>query len=402
MPKSVKIYLLLAILLALFLIGLSKNKTNDFKIAKPEKETSSLINQVTENQEDEKPLTEESSLPITNQTEQSTSFDSVLNRNLKIFASIPYWDQEQATKSFKENVELIDFISLFWYQLKADGTIAKYSYAKEDQSIIDFAHHHQVKVLALIANLPEERGLDWDWQRVDLVIADSESRKKHIDKIISLIENKNFDGINIDYESLKEEQENDFSQFIAELANRLHQDKKILMVALHPRQTDDHSHGQNWLELSHSVDQLAFMTYDQHWEKSEPGPIASIDWVERILQFAISLGVPREKIFMGIPLYGYDWQKYQNGTYSQGKGLEYEEVVNIIKKYGVNPQFDEKAASAYLEYSRGLENHIVWFENSESFVKKLELARKLDVEGIALWRLGREDEQIWPALEKAD
>lgn len=331
-----------------------------------------------------------------------TAFQPVVfeepSRGLQVFGSIPYWDQERAFESFRNNVEAIDFVSLFWYYLTADGKIAKYEYAKEDQRILDFAKAHNVKVLALVSNLPEGEGLDWDWKRVDGVIADPEQRARHIGDIVVLVEQKGFDGINIDYEDLQDTQTDDFSLFMKELGSALHEQGKILKVALHPRENNDHTHGQDWVAISQSADQLTFMTYDEHSQSGEPGPVASINWVRRTIEFALSLGVPKEKIFVGIPLYGYDWATRKDGSFDTAKVLEYEDVASIMEVFGARLQFDEKSASPYLEYTVG-KKHIVWFENKKSFAAKLELARELGVGGIAFWRLGGENPAVWQTLQ---
>lgn len=331
---------------------------------------------------------------------QPVVFEEPSAAGLQVLASIPYWAQARAFESFKNNVEAIDFVSLFWYYLTADGKIAKYQYAKEEKQILDFAKARDVKVLALVSNLPEGGGLDWDWKRVDGVIADPEKRKQHIADIVALLESKNFDGINIDYENLQDEQTDNFSAFMKELGSALHEQGKILKVALQRRENNDHTYGQDWIAVSQAADQLTFMTYDEHRQEGEPGPVASINWVRRTIEFALSLGVPKEKIVVGIPLYGYDWAMRKDGSFDTAKVLEYEDVANIMKVFEARPQFDEKSASPYLEYTVG-KKHIVWFENEKSFAAKLELAKELGVGGIAFWRLGGEDPAVWEALGNA-
>lgn len=329
---------------------------------------------------------------------QPVAFEESSAVGLQVFGSIPYWDQERSFASFQKNVEAIDFISLFWYYLTADGQIAKYQYAKEDQRILDFAKARNVKVLALVSNLPEGGGSDWDWKRVDGVIADPEKRKQHIADILALLESKNFDGVDIDYEDLQDTQTDGFSLFMKELGSALHEEGKILKVALHRRENNGHTYGQDWVAISQAADQLMLMTYDEHSESGEPGPVASIGWVRRTIEFALSLGVPKEKIFGGIPLYGYDWAMRKDGSFDTAKVLEYEDVVNIMEVFEAQPQFDEESASPYLKYSVG-KNHIVWFENEKSFAAKLELAQELGVAGIAFWRLGGEDPAVWRTLQ---
>ena len=51
---------------------------------------------------------------------------------------------------------------------------------------------------------------------------------------------------------------------------------------------------------------MFIMAYDFHHAGSEPGPVAPITDVRRTVEFAIRY-VPRRKIIIGVPLYGYDW-----------------------------------------------------------------------------------------------
>src|SRR3990167_8296425 len=146
----------------------------------------------------------------------------------KVIGWIPYWDQTSATNSFKKNASKIDYVSVFWYRIDENGNLGSYKGAVEDKSIIEFAHKNGVLVLALVANLNETGDGTWDFQRVDKVISTKQARSKHIKDLIELVEKNNFDGIDIDYESLKTSQKEDFAQFIKELSEQLHLRNKIL------------------------------------------------------------------------------------------------------------------------------------------------------------------------------
>ncbi len=314
---------------------------------------------------------------------------------LKIFGSIPYWDQPRAVAMFKKHVELFDFISVFWYRLDAQGNIVKYDYAKEDASLITFAHENDVKVLALIANLPEDD--DWDPDLVERVIQSEVSRTAHINDILMLIEKGNFDGVNIDYEFLRDRQKDDFTLFIEELGTALRAEGKLLAVAIHAQTEGGETRGQDIPALQKHVDILSFMTYDEHWETGEPGPPASLPWVRKVLEHARSLGVDMQKIFMGIPLYGYDWPKEGDG-WGRATGREYEDIVKIANTYDADVLFDEVAQTPYFFYRKDDVNREVWFENVESFTPRLSLAEEFGVAGVMFWRQGREDERIYEVL----
>lgn len=322
--------------------------------------------------------------------------------NRKALGWIPFWDQERAFSSFQKNSAAFSHISLFWYLLRSDGSVKKYIYAVENKNIIKYAHSRNVKVLALVANLPDEdEGGDWDSSRVDKVIGNSTARKKHIAELVSLSKKHGFDGINIDYEAMKSYQKENFTLFIKELASTLHENGKILAVALHPKNSEENpeysngSQAQDWKELGKYADQLHVMTYGENWNTSSAGPIASIPWVKSILIYAGKL-IPKEKLFAGIPLYGYDWSNTPKAN-----GLTYQEVQKLIRKHNPKVLFDKNSQSKHFGYrdNNGV-SHTVWFEDKDTIQAKLRLIDNLGLSKTAFWRLGGEDPRVWTTLRK--
>lgn len=55
------------------------------------------------------------------------------------------------------------------------------------------------------------------------------------------------------------------------------------------------------------ADFVTLMTYEWGWAGGPPLAIAPINEVQRVLNYAITV-IPRNKILMGIPLYGRDWK----------------------------------------------------------------------------------------------
>jgi len=322
--------------------------------------------------------------------------------NKVVLGWIPFWDQTAAVASFKKNTSVIDYISLFWYGLRPDGSIRKYIYAVEDTSLIKYAHSKKVKVLALIANLPDEddRG-DWDSERVDLVISSSSARIKHIADLVSLAKKKGFDGINIDYEALKGYQKDDFTAFIKELSIALHKNNKLLAVALHPKvgegdpEYSNGSQAQDYAQLAKYADQLHLMTYEEHWESSDPGPIASVNWVKSVLSYAKTM-IPTDKLFAGVPLYGYDWPEGDSA-----EGLTYQAIQSLIKTYKPKIVWDATTQANHFTYTVGSNTHRVWYEDNASFTAKLTVFKGLGINSFAFWRLGREDSRVWTTLHNS-
>lgn len=316
--------------------------------------------------------------------------------SFKIRAAIPYWDQENAFSSLKNNAELIDYISVFWYYLDSNGEIKKYRYASEDTSIISFAKKNGIKISAVITNLPEEG--TWDSKRVKNVIEDIDKRARHIEEIRQLLIEQNFDGVTIDYESVESSQRGNFSNFVEKLSEVLHREGKYIEVALHPKKgeaSDRRYDFQDWERLSKSADRIYIMAYDEHENESEPGPVAGFPWVSSIVSYARSQNLQLNKIFLGIPLDGYDWN---TDSEEKARGLTFKDVEKLMIDSQIShADFDENLASPHFHYG---DSHEVWFENARSITEKIKLAKDAGFSGVTFWRLGGEDPKVWDEVEK--
>lgn len=322
--------------------------------------------------------------------------------DLKIKVNLPYWDQKRAFKTVKSRPEIFNELSFFWYYLNSQGNIITYKYAKEDESIIQFAKEHGISAMAVVTNLPENQGVSWDSERVEKLLSEASLRDNHVRAIVNKVEEMGFDGASIDYEEVDPEQREKFSGFIKELADALHSKDKILGLSLHPKfgeNIDSRYAFQNWRELCKYADRLYIMAYGEHWDEGEPGPIASINWVLKIIHYTKSLDVPMSKFYLGIPLYGYDWHVESGDT---AKGLTHSEVLQLIKEYQAEVLWDEISKSPHFSYRENGHIHEVWFENKQSVFEKINLALEHDFAGVAFWRLGGEDDSIWERLNNFD
>jgi spore germination protein len=336
-----------------------------------------------------------------------------VGKECAVVASLPYWAHDRALESFKENINLIDHLSVFWYHMDPEGNINTYLKARESPELIDLAHQHGVKVFALIANLPDdERGPagDWDAARVGRVIRSEARRAAHIADLIELTRRMRFDGILIDYEALPCEYRGAFTDFIKELGDALHDEDKLLAVAIHPKtcegdpKENNGSRAQDWDALHRYADQLHFMIYSQHTAATRPGPVASLEWVERVLRYALEeRQVPRAKLYMGVPLYAEAWRESEPDAYRGLKvDLTFADVQQRKREHEGVEMWSAQHHSPYMEFhdGEGIKN-IIWFENQQSSQRKLALAADLGVCNIFLWRLGGEDPGIWQLLRDA-
>ncbi len=209
-----------------------------------------------------------------------------------------------------------------------------------------------------------------------------------------MVEEENYDGIDLDYEGLKPEIKDQFTSFIQKLAENLHSKDKILSVTVQAKKNDNDDWrgpgAMDYDELGKVVDQLRVMAYDYSRLDTGPGAIAPINWFQDVLEYT-KKHIPQDKIIAGIPTYGYKWC-LEDKLNCEKKGLVYEGVANIISQYGVTPEWNGNNKAPWFLYIDESENkYAVNYENHESLKAKLEVVQKEEIGGISIWRLGSED-----------
>lgn len=283
------------------------------------------------------------------------------------------------------NAGLIREVNFFWYELGGDGQIVG---GVKSRAALDKARELGLRVVPSIVN----RGFSRD--AVLAAIGAPEERRAHIDAIVDLVRTNDYDGIDIDYESLNAEDREIFTLFIEELSAALHAEGKLLSIAVHAK-TDDAGTwngpaAQDWPRLGAAVDAFKIMTYDYHYGTSEAGPIAPVAWIDEVLAYAATV-VPPAKTYAGIHFYGYEW------VGASGTGIEWREAEKTVRQQDVTPQRDE-SGEAWFTYDDG--RFTVYYADAENLRVKLAAieAAHPDIAGIAIWRLGGEDPENWDAI----
>jgi spore germination protein len=337
----------------------------------------------------------------------STAMSSAPQKTpVRVITWIPYWDQNSAAESMRAHADQIDLVSFFWYVFTEDGMIRPYMYAEEDWTLVQEAHSLGMRVHALIANLPDENeGGDWDNDRVERMLNDESLRESHIEDIITLIEQKGFDGIDIDYEALEGRNRATFSAFIEELGAELHAHGKTLGIALHPKTSetntmeDNGSHAQDWPILAEHADYLYLMLFGEHYSGSDSGPLASLPWFTRVLEYAVEeLHVPPTKIVAEIALSGQRWNRQGDRWRGANAEMTLRDAEALRQEQAAPLEWDSDSQSPSFSFVNNNTESVVWFENDGSLAEKLTLLRRMGITRIGLWRLGGETEEIWQRI----
>lgn len=231
-----------------------------------------------------------------------------------------------------------------------------------------------------------------------------------------------FAGINIDIElagSATPQLRESMSEFMARL--RQHLDRKYSKVGL---SVDVYASAakntQLWdiPALAPSVDYFIIMAYDFHRRTSpQAGPVAPLfggrelwdsDINQHLQDFVAQ--VPSEKLLLGVPFYGYEWQTTSRDAQSHtfpdsGSTASFERVLKLLERRDelkVEEHWNDDALSPYLSYVEDGEIFVIYYENSRSLSYKLDYVNQLDLGGIAIWALGYEanSRELWDVVER--
>lgn len=284
--------------------------------------------------------------------------------------------------SLTRNSRNIDMVSPFWYTVTTNGSVTTKFDGYQAQTH-SFIRKQGQQIIPLINNDKTN----------SIMFTDPNIRKKAVNNIVALVQRYNFDGVNIDFEFIPKWSRDDFTAFIRELSQRLHPLGKQLHVSVFPKigVPEDINGAYDYGALANYADRIVMMAYDNHWSSGPSGPIAPLDWVEENIQFALRY-IPANKLLLGIANYGYDWPT--NG----GKGTDIAEkkAVELAKRKGARVLWDSKGQVPYFYYTanNGVK-HTVYFESSYSLEYKLQLVNKYNLQGIAIWRIGNEEDRFW-------
>ena len=213
-------------------------------------------------------------------------------------------------------------------------------------------------------------------------------RQKLLDDIIML--SKDFDGVQIDFEALNFEDKEPYMSFLKELRGRLPQDKTF-SVAVPARWWTDRN-PFDYTAIAKIADRVIVMAYDEHWRTGEAGPIASLPWCTKVLDYAQG-HIPPEKLVMGVPLYGRAWQ-----VETLARALKYPQTTDLCQEKECSMKLAE-GGSPYFEYTDTV--HIaVHFEDMQSLTSKIDVYSQKNIRSIAFWRVGQEPKGVWGVIHK--
>lgn len=227
------------------------------------------------------------------------------------------------------------------------------------------------------------------------VLSSTTKRQKLVDNIMKEALTLGVDGINVDFEGLKEECGIHYVQFLRELSVRCRTNKMVLSV---DNYVPFHFNDYYRLDIQGQiVDYVIIMGYDEHWHGSKnPGSVASIDYVSNGLDKTLE-EVPAEKVINAIPFYTIQWRT--DGGNVTDEYLTLKNTPDFLQRVGMQKVWDETTCQNYIEWKEGSVTYQVWLEDEESISVKLNVMSAKNIAGVAVWKLGDGTSGAWELLK---
>lgn len=334
---------------------------------------------------------------ISNATFQEFLNPNLYTKKVLVFGTYYYYGSAETYNSLITNYKSIDELATDTFATDGNGNlIAEKGYNSFGNLVdliptnqISFANSKNIPVYAMITN-----GFNADTARS--VLRNPTSVQNLISNTLNALRTYNYAGVNVDIEGIYASDRIYFSQFVQALSYALKPNNYTVTVAVPAKTydslTDGWSGGYDYNEIAKYADEIAIMTYDEHWSGGSPGPIASIDWVERVVKYSIT-SIPKNKILLGLASYGYDWP-----ITGKAKAYTIDQAYNKANLMGANIIFDNLSKSLHYDYVDEGVQHSVWFENTDSISYKLDLVNSYDLRGIAIWSLSQSNSAYWNTI----
>ncbi len=238
---------------------------------------------------------------------------------------------------------------------------------------------------------------DFDGELLHAVLSDDAARKTFIAQVADTLSYYHFDGINIDFEELKETTSTPLVTFQKELYETLHARGMTVTMDV---AVDNNDYDYN--KLSDYNDYIVLMAYDQFNNSTKPGPISAQKWIEGAVDRAAKKINP-EKIILGIAGYGYDWATDEEGK-TIVTAINYTDAINIAKIKNAIIDFDNDSYNIHFNYideekvadgKTETVQHEIWCTDAATTFNILRFCDEYSTAGTALWRMGSEDARMW-------
>ncbi len=306
-----------------------------------------------------------------------------------------YFYDVAAVPIVKEDGRHLTYLSPFAYRIRENGDLQPI----KDVPAINAALSEQVVPMMCITNFTvSELGENL----AHIVLSDTSIQNRLLANTVSIMREKRYQGLNIDFENVLPADRELYNQFLKRTVDYMHREGFFVSTALAPKESEQQSgllyEAHDYRFHGMTADFVVLMTYEWGWRFGPPQAISPLNRIINVLNYALTV-MPANKILFGFQIYARDWllphvQGQEAETFSM------QEAVSRAVKYRVTIQYNPVAQSPFFRYTDEQGRmHEVWFEDARSAQAKFDVVKAYNLRGISYWVLGYPFPQNWILLE---
>ena len=318
-------------------------------------------------------------------------------------------EMQKSINSFEAHVDKVDLLVPTWFGVDGNGLVS----GAPNLYVLKLAKAHRVPVMPIIS-------AGGDRKKFHDLLVNETAKKAMIDGMLEQAKLYGFVGFQFDFENIAWTDRDALTLLTQQTATALHKHGLKLSMAVVPNAPGYAGRGPfaKWIweywkgaydlkALGQALDLVCLMTYDQHTRWTTPGPVAGMPWVMANLEYALKV-VPKEKLSLGIGLYGYHWFAGDpvgaDGKESSNISAQYidaDESFPLAKQFNATMQWDPVEHESWFYFYRDQMREWVFLPDAHAFRDRYDIVKQYGLEGFCAWVIGAEDPKIWEALPDA-
>lgn len=302
---------------------------------------------------------------------------------------VMFWQYGSDLSTLGSKIEGVNVVSPTWYELSdSSGNIS----SKFSSTYYMRAKSYGYEIWPIITN-----GIDsasYTPEDTSAMLNSELSRERFITNLLNICIDNKLDGINMDFEAMKTEDRELYTQLIREMTPLFREyGIKVSVDTYFVEYIDRKGVGA-------ACDYIILMGYDQRgsWS-SVAGSISEIAWVEKNINSLINDSeIPANKIILGIPFYTRLWTEKVGEENPTTKVYTMDDCQEFIDYYDLTKIYDENSGQNYVEYTKGSLTYKLWIEDDTSIKNRVDIVNNYNLAGISAWRKGFETENTWNVI----
>lgn len=308
----------------------------------------------------------------------------------------PYINQDTLRKTLLN----LTYLSVFNYRVTKEGEIVAYG---EDEEIIQLAKYYGVVPLLMISTLTPTGELILEI--VYEILLNEEFQDHLLDSVINILKASGYLGINVLFSNLNQTTQNLYLSYLAKVSARFRSEGLLLFITINPNiQYVDNEISFEQIDysvISQMVDGIIFLQYQWGVNYGPPAPVSSINLLRNFTNHVVAT-TPPDKLFLGKPLIGYDWELPYIPDRSSAHSLTLDSAIALARDVGAIIQFDETSQTPFFQYNVSFVGapieHIVWFIDARSINVLDELIDETGLAGSGVWNIMIYYQQLWTII----